>query len=326
MTTHMAARAAALSRGLMLAVLVAAAARFLSDHYGAPAMLLALLIGMAFNFLADEPRCAPGVEFSSKTLLRAGVALLGFRLSFADLSELGVKPFIIVIGLMAATIAFGVVIAPLLGRRWRFGLLTGGAVAICGASAALAISSVLPKKGDLEKDTLFTVVAVTTLSTVAMILYPVLFGALGMDDAQSGFLIGATVHDIAQVVGAGYTISEEAGDVATVVKLLRVVMLPAVLLAVILVSGEGGARSIRLPAFVVAFLGCFALNSAGFVPQVVSETAASLSSWLLLIAISALGVRTSLAALFNLGPRHLGVVLAETLFLLGLALLAVMFI
>ncbi len=324
MATALAQRATLHSRGLLLAVLVAASAQFLSDHYGAPAMLLALLIGMAFNFLAAEPRCAPGIELGSKTLLRAGVALLGFRLSVAELSALGLKSFAIIVGLMALTIGFGVLIAPLLGRRWRFGLLTGGAVAICGASAALAISSVLPKGRGLEQDTLFTVVAVTGLSTVAMVVYPVLFKTLGLSDVQSGFLIGATIHDVAQVVGAGYSIGDEAGNIATVAKLQRVVMLPAVLLAVALTAGKGGTSAIRLPGFVIAFLACFGLNSLGIVPPEAAEFASEASRWLLLTAISALGVRTSLGAMFALGPHHVAVIFAETLFLLGGALAAVM--
>lgn len=319
-------QAARLSRGFLLACLVAAAAQFLSDHYGAPAMLMALLIGMAFNFLAADPQCGPGLEVTSKTLLRLGVALLGFRLGFADLAELGWQSFAVVIGLMALTMGFGVAMAFLLKRRWRFGLLTGGSVAICGASAALAISALLPKGAKLEEDTLFTVVAVTALSTMAMIFYPALFNMLGMTDAQSGFLIGATVHDIAQVVGAGYSISDTAGDIATIVKLQRVVMLPVVLLAVILASGQGGAGSLRLPGFVLAFLACFALNSLGFVPAALSSLAGVASQWLLLIAISALGVRTSLAAVFGLGPRHLILIVSETVFLLVLALISVRFL
>lgn len=198
----------ALWPGFLLACLVAAAARFLSEHYGAPAMLMALLIGMAFNFLADHPKTAAGLEATSTSLLRLGVALLGFRLSLADLSELGWRSFAVVVGLMVATILFGLALSPLLKRRWRFGLLTGGSVAICGASAALAISAILPKSKQLEQDALFTVVAVTALSTLAMIFYPALFTMLGMNDAEAGFMIGATVHDVAQVVGAGYSVSD----------------------------------------------------------------------------------------------------------------------
>ena len=256
-------------RGVMLALAVAAAARFFSDHYGAPAMLFALLFGIAFNFLSTDDRCAPGIEFASKTLLRAGVALLGFRLSLSEIASLGAGSLLAVAGLLVLTIAFGILVAPLLGRHWRFGLLTGGAVAICGASAALAISAVLPRREGLEKDTLFTVMAVTTLSTVAMVTYPILTKLLGFGDAETGFVIGATIHDVAQVVGAGYSVSEIAGNLATLVKLERVALLPIVLLAITLFSGKGERKGVGLPAFLVGFVACVLINSSGLTPSVV---------------------------------------------------------
>ena len=317
--------AALLVRGLLLAGLVATSARFLSDHYGAPVMLFALLLGIAFNFLATDPRFQPGIDFASRHLLRVGVALLGFRLSLGDVAALGLGSVVSLVGLVAATIGFGMLLAPLLGRRWRFGLLTGGAVAICGASAALAIAAVLPRRDDLERDTLFTVVAVTTLSTVAMILYPVLFRTLGLDEAQSGFLIGATIHDVAQVVGAGYSIGDRAGDLATLVKLGRVMLLPVVLLAIILAlraSGAAASGRIGLPGFVVAFVAIVLVDSTGLVPMPVRDAASLVSQWLLVLAIAALGVKTSLKAMLDLGPQHILLVVGETLFLL-LAALAV---
>lgn len=313
-------------RGVLLALAVAAAARFVSDHYGAPAMLFALLFGIAFNFLSTDDRCAPGIEFASKTLLRAGVALLGFRLSLSEIASLGAGSLFAVAALLVGTIAFGILVAPLLGRHWRFGLLTGGAVAICGASAALAISAVLPKREGLEKDTLFTVMAVTTLSTVAMVTYPILTKLLGFDDAQTGFLIGATIHDVAQVVGAGYSVSELAGGLATLVKLERVAMLPIVLLAISLACGKSEGKRAGLPAFLIGFVICVLINSTGLTPPAVQSTAASLSQWLLTVAIAALGIRTSLKTMVDLGPRHLILVVAETLFLLGAAVIAVPFL
>ena len=312
-------------RGVLLALAVAAAARFVSDHYGAPAMLFALLFGIAFNFLSTDERCAPGIELSSKTLLRAGVALLGFRLSLTEIASLGANSLLMVGGMLVGTIFFGILVAPLLGRHWRFGLLTGGAVAICGASAALAISAVLPKREGLEKDTLFTVMAVTTLSTVAMVTYPIITKLLGFDDAQTGFLIGATIHDVAQVVGAGYSVSDVAGDLATLVKLERVAMLPIVLLAITFACGKGEGKRAGFPAFLIGFVICVLINSTGLVPPVIQTSAATLSQWLLITAIAGLGIRTSVKAMLDLGPRHLILVVAETLFLLVAAVVAVWF-
>jgi uncharacterized integral membrane protein (TIGR00698 family) len=164
---------------------------------------------------------------------------------------------------------------------------------------------------------------VTSLSTIAMIAYPVLYGALGFDDIESGILLGATIHDVAQVVGAGYAISPEAGDVATYVKLLRVALLPVVVIAVAIVmrSRAGAARSAGpiVPGFAVAFLVILLVNSAGLVPEAVTLLVQDASRWLLVAAIAALGMKTSLKAMFELGPGHVLVVGLETLFLLALA-------
>lgn len=305
--------------GLLLAVTIAAAAVFLSEHYGAPQMLFALLIGMAFNFLSHEEKTRAGIDCAARTVLRIGVALLGIRLSLSDIVANGWVPVAGIVTFVAATTLGGIVISRLAGRSADFGLLTGGAVAICGASAALAISSVLAKTERLERDTLFTVVAVTTLSTLAMVLYPVLFATFGLDDTQTGFLIGATIHDVAQVVGAGYSVSDTAGDMATLTKLQRVALLPVVMLLIIAVSRKGGGQAVGLPWFLVAFVVLMALNSFGIVPDAVRELMSGASRWLLVTAIAALGVKTSLKEMFAVGPRQAAIVVGETLFLLGMA-------
>lgn len=319
------ARAGNLFPGLLLAITIAVAARFLSDHYGAPVMLFALLIGMAFHFMADQQRTSDGVVFASKSLLRLGIVLLGARITLGDITGIGTSGLVTVAGLMALTIGFGFICAKLFSRGWRFAILTGGAVAICGASAALALAAVIPGNDKTERNVLFTVVAVTTLSTIAMIIYPVLFGLAGLSDAQSGFLIGATVHDVAQVVGAGYSISTEAGDMATIVKLLRVTLLPVVLIIVALATMQRGSgfSQVRLPLFVIGFGALTLANSTGLIPSAVAAAAVNGSSWLLVVAISALGVRTNMKAMLDLGWRHVAIIVLETLFLLGLAWIAI---
>ncbi|MCB1479718.1 MAG: putative sulfate exporter family transporter [Rhodobiaceae bacterium] len=305
--------------GLLLAVTIAAAAVFLSEHYGAPQMLFALLIGMAFNFLSSEEKTKPGIDFAARTALRVGVALLGIRLSLSDIVANGWLPVAAIIAFVVITILGGILISRLAGRSVDFGLLTGGAVAICGASAALAISSILAKSERLERDTLFTVVSVTTLSTIAMVLYPVLFAALGLDESQTGFLIGATVHDVAQVVGAGYSVSDVAGDMATLTKLQRVALLPVVLLCIIAFSRRGSGAAVGLPWFLVVFVILMAINSFGVVPAIAQSWMSDASRWLLVIAISALGVKTSLKDMFAVGPRQAAIIVGETLLLLTMA-------
>ena len=306
--------------GLAVAALIGLVSFQIGQFYGAPVMLFALLIGMAFGFLASRPRYAPGVTWSSKGLLRIGVALLGMRLSFEDILSLGWTPVLGVGGLLVLTIASSVVLAKLLGKSVAFGVLAGGAVAICGASAALAIAAVLPLNQRSERDILFTVAGVTSLSTVAMVTYPWLFTSLGFQPYQAGFLIGATIHDVAQVVGAGYTLGPEAGDVATFVKLQRVALLPLVLLAVMwFFRGQSGGQ-IQLPWFLLGFFWLMLIGNLMPVPDWIRQGVDQASSGALVVAISALGMRTSLRQMADLGWSHLALIVGATLILLAAAI------
>jgi uncharacterized integral membrane protein (TIGR00698 family) len=284
-------------------------------------MLFALLIGMAFNFMNDTPHVAEGVTFCSRTLLRLGVALLGLRLTFGDVAQLGVTPIIGVMGMLVTTLIGGVVFARLFGRNTAFGLLSGGSVAICGASAAMAIAAILPKKYFKDEDLLLTVVGVTAMSTIAMIAYPMLFGSLGLTDIENGYLIGATIHDVAQVVGAGYSVSETAGDIATFTKLLRVALLPVVLVAVTLCFRKEAGGASGLPWFVVAFIVLMLTRNFLSLPEQLLNFVSDASRFLLVVAISALGVKTSLQKLFAPGIRGLMLIAVDTVFLLGQAIM-----
>lgn len=215
-----------------MATTVALAAAFVAEHYGAPIMLIALLMGLSFKFLTEaDSTCHAGIDFASKRLMRIGVALLGLGISIDQIKSAGMEVLLLTFGGVLFTIISGLILSRFVGRGNRFGILLGGTVAICGASAALAISAVLPKSDTLERDTLFAVIAATVLSTIAMIVYPIIALNLGLSDTAAGVFFGATIHDVAQVVGAGYSISETAGETATFTKLMRVsLLLPIVVI------------------------------------------------------------------------------------------------
>ena len=316
--------------GLLICIAIALSSTFVSEHYGGPTLLYALLLGMAFYFLSKNPRTRSGVQFGSRTVLRLGVALLGARITLAQIIELGPAPILIVIGAIILTILFGRIFSSALKLDRAMGLLTAGATAICGASAALAISAVMPKHDKLARHTIFTVIAVTAPSTLAMIIYPLIVEAIGFDNTQKGIFIGATIHDVAQVVGAGYMVSDETGDVATFTKLLRVAMLaPVVLIFALVVArwGRGkigttrGARA-GLPWFLVAFVVIVAINSADVIPAQVQDGMVLVSRWCLVIAIAGLGMKSSFQEMAVLGWRPVVLVVGETLFLAGLVLIA----
>ncbi len=309
--------------GILLAVILSFAATFISDHHGGPTLLYALLFGMSLNSLIEGSPAKPGIEFTSKYVLRIGVALLGVRIGLDQISQLGLTSASILVIAVIITIISGVLLAKFFGFDKRFGLLTGGATAICGASAALAISAAMPASPTKERSTLFAVVAVTTLSTLAMILYPPLALWLGMTSTEAGFFIGGTIHDVAQVVGAGYSISPEAGDAATVAKLFRVALLIPITLFVTTIFKQTSSNKIKAylpPLFLVGFVFFTSLRSIGVLPEIVITQLSELSRWCLITAIAAVGLKTSLRDVLQIGHQALILVVIETAVIAGLIL------
>lgn len=315
-----------LAPGFSISLVAAAAASFLSEHYGAPVMLFALLLGMGLSFLSVEGRCKAGIEFTARTVMRIGIALLGMRITLAQITALGWQPIALVITLIIVTISVSIIVAKLIGFQKLFGMLTGGATAICGASAALALSVALPNHPQKEKATLFTVIGVSALSTIAMIVYPMIAEWLALSPTEAGVFLGATIHDVAQVVGAGYSMSTETGDTATVVKLMRVAMLlPVIICAAMITRMQGvestGPRPPLLPWFAVGFLILACVNSTGWVPMVVQGGMNELSRWCLIISISALGMKTQFKELATVGIKPILLMVGESIFLVVLVLL-----
>lgn len=319
----------ALLPGLLVCGVIALAAGFLSEHYGGPQLLYALLIGLAFHFIHASPQAKPGIDFCGRTLLRLGVALLGARITLDQVGQLGWETALVVATALAATVGLGVLLARLLGRSREEGLLSGGAVAICGASAALAIASVLPASRDNERFTLLVVVAVTVLSTVAMVIYPFMTPLLGLSNGQAGVFLGGTIHDVAQVVAAGMLLGPEAGDTATVVKLFRVMLLMPVVFMIALIYRshaqltESTAKVPLVPWFLLVFIALVLLSSLGIFNDSVVAYASDGSRTMLVVAIAAAGVKTSFEELLKLGWVPLWMLVAETLFIAALVLLAV---
>jgi uncharacterized integral membrane protein (TIGR00698 family) len=308
--------------GLAVALLVGMSAAFLGGHYKGSMLLFALLLGMALNFLTEDKRVKPGLQFAASTVLRIGVALLGLRLTLDNVVSLGGPTVLALAVAVVATVFAGIALAKVLGQDRDLGVLIGGATAICGASAALAIASVLPQRPGQEQRTTLAVIGVTTLSTAAMVIYPALTGWLGFNATTAGIFIGATIHDVAQVVGAGYSLSPAAGDAATITKLIRVAFLMPVLLCIALVlRGNSATRSGAplLPWFAVAFAVLMLINSTGYMPAIVQQSATQASQICLVIAIAAVGVKTSLRDVAALGWRPVIMLLGVTVFLAAMA-------
>jgi uncharacterized integral membrane protein (TIGR00698 family) len=313
--------------GVLASVIIAAAAGLAATVTSGPIMLFALVFGLAVNFLGKVDRCKAGIRFTSQFVLRLGVALLGLKITVGEVASLGWPPIILVLAAISLTILASIAAAKWMGFDPRFGVLSGGATAICGASAAMALSAALPDHPKKEQATLFTVVGVSILSTVAMIAYPAITRLLGFDDVHAGIFFGATIHDVAQVVGAGFAVSPETGNVATIVKLARVVMLLPVILSVVLLSrsavAEGAKRPPLVPWFAALFAALVIINSIISLPEVIRDGGGEASRFFLVAAIAALGVKTRLGDILAVGWRPAVLMVFETIFVAGIALIAI---
>ncbi len=318
--------------GLLLAIFITVCAWGIAGLTGLPGILLALLFGLVAQPFLRGDTYESGLEIAARKLLRVGVALLGAGVVASDIAALGWPVLVLCLIGVAFTLAVGCVSARILRSDTASGLLFGGAVAICGASAALAISAALPQTRENESKTLLAVLGVTALSTAAMVLYPLIATQLEMTDKAAGVFFGATIHDVAQVVGAGYMISDTAGETATMVKLVRVACLvPVVAIIAYLMSSKSGAcadeiasgRVNILPVFLIGFVALSIVASSGLVPPLVLEGLASAGKALLVLAIAALGCLTSLQSIWRIGWTPVILLVIPTLALAAFALLAV---
>ncbi len=301
-----------------------------------PAVAVALAAGMtARAAIGDRPSLDPGIAYAARTLLRLAVALMGARLSIDVVAGVGSIPLILAIAGVTGTLSIGYALGRLLGLTRGLSLTASGATAICGASAALAIAATLPATERRQAETVFAVVGVTALSTVAMLVYPWAAGQIGVSDLVAGLFFGATIHDVAQVVGAGALVSVDATAVATYTKMLRVMLLAPVVTVTAIIAlrwetdaaaPKKGWRALVPPPFVIAFLVLGAATVAGLIPDMIQQAATATSSGLLVVAIAALGFRTTVGGLASFGLRGLGYMLMLTALIaaIGFTLLALL--
>jgi uncharacterized integral membrane protein (TIGR00698 family) len=316
--------------GLLVSALAALASAFLSTHYGAPYALMALLVGLSLNFLGTDERLTTGLRFASQTLLRVGIVLLGARITLGQIASLGWEALAGIIIMVALTFATGIVVSKRMGLGAAFGTLAGGAVAICGASAALALATMLGERRVNQAQLALVLVGISAMSAAAMITYPILCQLLAFDDRQAGLVLGGAIHDVAQALGAGYSFSQLAGQNAAVVKLTRVALLAPVLAGVSYfypLDGERRKSPLSLPWFVAGFFILSALTSIGVVPYLGGQWANDTSAGLLAWALAATGIRAPLSSLRESGPLPLIVIAAASATSLAtMALLAFLFI
>lgn len=297
---------------------------------GISAMLLAIVVGVLLKNINVVPSAAtPAISWASKKFLRLGIVFLGFKLSLMSLVDIGLH------GVLTLTITVLVTFVGTLfvGKALRISrgmrLLVATGFSICGASAVAAMSSVTDPDSEREEDTAQAVALVTIYGTVAMFILPALVPALGLSDLEAGIWIGASVHEVAQVVAAGAIVSSVALAVATVAKLGRVVLL-APLIAIVSglehrrTAGKNSERPPLLPLFIIGFLAAVLMRTVVPIPEIVLDGFSWVTNLLLAAAMLGLGFGVDLRKLIATGARPLVLGAASTVIAAGTALIMIL--
>ena len=297
-------------------------------------VFIALLIGLViFNTVGSPVAVAPGASFGMRTLLRAGIVLLGARLSFEGVLAVGIQSLLFVLTAFAVGGAAALLVAFRLGLTRRLGILLAVGTAICGNSAIIAASPIIRAR---QGEVAYAVATITLFGTLAVLVYPFVGHALAVPETAFGAWAGTAVNDTGQVVATGYAYGTEAGDVATVVKLTRNLLIGPVLIALAIWSAavDGiprrggrwtlGALRTAVPLFVLGFLAMAALNTAGLFNDQAVGLARQSGTFLISMAIAGVGLNTSLAGLRSTGPRPLLTGLLASLVLAAFSMSAVL--
>jgi len=300
--------------GIGLTLLITFVGFAVHDRFDAVSPLVAsLAIGVALGNLGAVPAvCAPGVKFSAKKILRLGIVLLGSQLAVSQVVELGGAELAVVIVVVAATFLGTMWLGPRLGVSRPLSLLVATGFSICGASAVAAMEGVAEAD---EEEVTYAIALVTLCGSLAIILLPALRSVVGLDAAEMfGAWVGASVHDVAQVIATSSTGGDSAVQSATVVKLSRVVLL-APLVAMVsvwlrtpragLTSKSTSSKVSVVPIFVVGFIAMILVRTTGVLSDDVLSTLKTVEQWCLASALVGLGAEVRLAKLLRVGGRPL---------------------
>ena len=320
------------SPGLLVCILAGILAAYISKITMVPVMLLAIIIGLLLHVLNSVSILKDGINWSSRGLLYAGVALMGLRIDLTDLSQVGFMAPLFVILTLITTLLVGYAIARALGQSKDFSILMSGAVGICGVSAAAAICSALEDNPLRDAQLAITVAGITVLSTLAMLLYPFISNALHLNMLESGIFIGGGIHNVSQAVGAGYAVSNEAGDLAVIFKLIRVSMLLPVIIIISLVWGKGSSTpypNVRsklkasTPPFLIIFCLLALLSCLNIIPDLAKNAGNISAHWALIISLVAIGIKTDTRLVMKVGAKPLTIMTLTTVFMGAMLLIGI---
>lgn len=315
--------------GILLIALFACASFYIGDanffkEISFSPMIIGIILGMLYaNSLRNHlpETWVPGIQFCSKKILRLGIILYGFRLTFQDIMAVGVAGIVIDAIVVTVTILGGVMIGRLLKMDRDTALLTSVGSGICGAAAVLGAEATIQSK---PYKTAVAVATVVIFGTISMFLYPVAYrsGLLPLSPEQMGIFSGSTLHEVAHAVGAGNAMGEDIAKVSVIVKMIRVMMLVPVLLILgwwiaSRSSSTGGKSKVSIPWFALGFLVVIAFNSLNLLPVAVVDAINYIDTFLLTMAMAALGAETSIDKFKKAGAKPFILAACLWIWLLG---------
>lgn len=268
------------------------------------ASIIALFMGTIVNSFFHPDWIKPALKFTSKRILKAAIVLLGASLSINTIMSVGKMTFFVMFFTFAMCFGGGYFVRKLFGLNWKLSNLISAGTGICGGSAVAAIAPVIDAD---DKDIAFALSSTFLFDMVMVALYPIMGKALGMSDIAYGIWAGTSVNDTASVVASGYTFSEAAGDFATMVKLTRTIaIIPTVLVFAYIgtrikrkeLQVESAGKKVNIMKIIPWFIGGFLIlaiaNSVGFIPAGVSGVMKTASKFLMVTALAAIGLGTSI--------------------------------
>ncbi|PZV39491.1 YeiH family protein [Mesorhizobium kowhaii] len=306
---------------------VAFSARNVSGFALLSPMILAVVAGMIYsNVLGTPAHAKAGIAFSQRRLLRFAIVLLGFQLTLGQMVSIGAGGVGIVALTLGATFLFTITLGRLIGVDAKLAQLIAAGTSICGASAIVATNIVTDAR---DEDVTYAVASITLFGTVAMLGFPLLAPVLGLDQHAFGLWAGASIHEVAQVIGAGFQNGTQSGETATVAKLTRVAMLAPMVVALGLMarrkSRDQTAARPPMPWFVAAFVAVVALNSLVTVPPEVKSAMALATTIMLTMGLAAMGLQADISQLRSRGLRPLALAFSAFLFIGCFSLMLVKF-
>jgi uncharacterized integral membrane protein (TIGR00698 family) len=317
-----------LGPGMAFGLGLAAIAYYATLGTRVPTLLVALILGMVGSVILNKPGFKPGNDILAKPLLRIGVALMGFRITISDLQALGWQPFLIAISAAFGTLCLGYLAGRALKLPRATAFLTATSVAICGASAALAIATVLARRpnSNTERDVAATVASITIIGTIAVVAYPALCHVLGWPMIPSAVFLGASIHEVSQVLAASDVYGEGATPAATTVKMIRVAMMPIVIFGLLMLlswrdrkQDDTEESEASVPLFLLGFVVAIVVANTGWLTPEGIKALTHISSLCLIISMVALGANTSIQGVMALGPRAVAALLIQTLIIAAIA-------